>query len=326
MNTLVTVDGNKAAAAFVVDNVRAKALASLQITEDRYSSFISYLDASPKTIATYTRALRQFAKYLAEHGINAPAREDVLAYRDWLKEDNKHTASTVQSYINIVRLFFRWTEQQGLYPNIADHIKGAKLDRNHKKDHLTSRQAKKVLEAAKGSDIQSLRDYAILALMFTGGLRTIEVSRANVEDLRTAGDDIALFLQGKGRDEKTEYVKLMPAVEDAIRAYLSARGAAAAAEPLFTSTSNNNKGQRLTTRTISGIVKSALIKAGFNSDKLTAHSTRHTAVTLALLGGQKLQDVQQFARHKNLATTLIYAHNLDRAKNQCEATIAKALF
>ena len=50
------------------------------------------------------------------------------------------------------------------------------------------------------------------------------------------------------------------------------------------------------------------------------------AVTLALLGGQSLQEVQQFARHANITTTQIYAHNLDRAKNQCEETIAKAIF
>lgn len=295
-----------------------------EITEELYNSFIAYIDASQKTVETYTRAIRQFAKYTAECGIRRPVREDVIAYREWLKEDHKPT--TVQNYITAVRLFFQWTEQEGLYPNIADHVKGAKLDRNHKKDYLTSRQVKKVLETAKEESIQGLRDYAILAVMFTGGLRTIEVSRANIEDLRTVGDATALYLQGKGHEERTDYIKLMPEVEDALRAYLTARGATAPTDPLFTSTSNNSKGKRISTRTVSGIVKDALKKAGYNSEKLTAHSTRHTAVTLALMGGQKLEEVQQFARHKNLATTLIYAHNLDRAKNQCEATIAKAIF
>lgn len=312
MNTLAIVEGSNALQA------------PQEITEDLYNRFIAYIDASQKTVETYTRAIRQFAKYMAENGIRRPVREDVIAYREWLKEDHKPT--TVQNYITAVRLFFQWTEQEGLYPNIADHVKGAKLDRNHKKDYLTSRQVKKVLETAKEDSIQGLRDYAILAVMFTGGLRTIEVSRANIEDLRTAGDDTALYLQGKGHEERTDYIKLMPEVEDALRAYLTARGATDPKEPLFTSTSNNSKGKRISTRTVSGIVKEALKSAGYNSEKLTAHSTRHTAVTLALMGGQKLEEVQQFARHKNLATTLIYAHNLDRAKNNCEATIAKAIF
>lgn len=293
-------------------------------TEDLFSRFVAYLDASPRTVDTYSKNVRQFFKYVYENGISQPTREDVLAYREQLKETHKPT--TVQSYIVALRLFFQWTEQEKLYPNIADHIKGAKLDRNHKKDYLTSRQVKKVLEKAHEDSIQGLRDYAILALMFTGGLRTIEVSRANVEDLRTVGDSEVLYLQGKGHLERTDYVKLVPTVEDAIRAYLKARGSSEPTEPLFSSTSNNSQGGRLSTRSISGIVKQALKNAGYDSSTLTAHSTRHTAVTLALMGGMKLEEVQQFARHKNLATTLIYAHNLDRAKNQCEATIASAIF
>lgn len=294
------------------------------ITEDLFLRFISFVDASPKTIETYTRAIRQFAKYLYSNGISQPVREDVIAYREWLKED--HKPSTVQNYIVAVRLFFQWTAQEGLYPDIAQHIKGAKLNREFKKDYLTSRQTKKVLETAKEDSIQGLRNYAILALLFTGGLRTVEIARADMEDLRTAGDSTVLYIQGKGRTEKTEYIKVTPETEDALRAYLTARGAVDSKEPLFTSTSNNSMGKRLSTRTVSGIVKQALINAGYNSEKLTAHSTRHTAVTLALLGGQKLEEVQQFARHKNIATTLVYAHNLDRAKNNCEATIARAIF
>ena len=69
-----------------------------------------------------------------------------------------------------------------------------------------------------------------------------------------------------------------------------------------------------------------LKEAGYNSEKLTAHSLRHTAVTLSLLGGNTLQEVQQFARHTDISTTQIYAHNLDRAKNKCEETIAEAIF
>ena len=294
------------------------------ITTDLFAKFIDFVDATPKTIQTYTRAIRQFAKWLEAHGITQPTREDVIAYREELKAE--HKPSTVQNYITAVRLFFQWAEREGFYSNIADHIKGAKLDKNHKKDYLTSRQVKKVLEQAKEESIEGLRNYAILVLMFTGGLRTIEVSRANIEDLRTAGDNTVLYIQGKGHEEKTDYIKLMPEVEDAIRAYLKARGASDNKEPLFTSLSNNSKGARISTRSVSGIVKEALVNAGFNSDKLTAHSTRHTAVTLALMGGQSLQEVQQFARHSSLATTMIYNHRLEKAQNGCSSAIADVIF
>ena len=304
---------------------RAELTAQQTISADLYARFIEYLDAKPKTVQTYTRALRQFAAWISSQGITHSQRADVLAFRSWLQESG-HKPTTVQNYITATRLFFQWTAQEGLYPNIAEHIKGATLSKERKKDYLTSRQVKQILSGIDTRTLQGLRDYAMLALMITGGLRTIEVSRANVEDLRAAGDSTALFIQGKGREEKTDYVKVQPQVEDALRAYLTARGAVDQDAPLFASTSNRSKDGRLSTRSVSGIVKDRMRSAGYDSERLTAHSLRHTAVTLSLLGGEDLQRVQQFARHANLATTMIYAHNLDRAKNKCEATIANAIF
>lgn len=295
------------------------------VTEDMYLRFVAFIDAKEKTIATYTRALRQMFKYFAENGITHPQREDVISYREYLKATG-HKPTTIQNYITAARLFFQWTEQERLYPNIAAHVKGAKLDREHKKDYLTTRQVRTVLADVDRSTLQGLRDYAILTLMITGGLRTIEVSRADIADLRTLGDATVLYIQGKGRDEKTEYVKISAPVEAAIRDYLKARGEADQTAPLFASMSNNSKGKRMSTRSISGIAKACMMEAGYNSERLTAHSLRHTAVTLSLLSGRKLEEVQQFARHANIATTQIYNHALDKAKNGCSEAIAKAIF
>ena len=290
-----------------------------------FERFINYLDASPKTVETYKKALRQFFNYLGVHGIRQPQREDVLAFRDDLKASGLKP-TTVQNYITATRIFFKWTEQEGLYPNIAEHVKGAKLDKNHKKDYLTSRQAKEVLAGVQTDSEEGLRNYAILSLMVTGGLRTIEVSRADVGDLRTVGENTVLFVQGKGREEETEYIKISAPVEKAIRTYLKARDLTTEEQPLFTSTSNNSRGKRITTRTVSAIVKNALKNAGYDSARLTAHSLRHTAITLALLAGREITEVQQFARHANLNTTMIYNHALDQAKNGCSDAITNAIF
>ena len=290
-----------------------------------FERFINYLDASPKTVETYKKALRQFFNYLGLHGIRQPQREDVLAFRDDLKASGLKP-TTVQNYITATRIFFKWTEQEGLYPNIAEHVKGAKLDKNHKKDYLTSRQAKEVLANVETDSEEGLRNYAILSLMVTGGLRTIEVSRADVGDLRTVGENTVLFVQGKGREEKTEYIKISAPVEKAIRTYLKARENVEEGQPLFTSTSNNSRGKRITTRTVSAIVKNALKTAGYDSARLTAHSLRHTAITLALLAGREITEVQQFARHANLNTTMIYRHALDQAKSGCSDAITNAIF
>lgn len=296
-----------------------------QISGDMLTRFIDYLDASEKTAQTYTRALRQFFQYIYLNGIERPEREDVIAFREDLKASG-HKPTTIQNYITAVRIFFQWTETEHLYPNIAQHLKGAKLDRQHKKDYLTSSQVKEILNGIERDTLQGMRDYAIMTLMITGGLRTIEVSRANIEDLRTVGDSTVLYLQGKGREEKTEFVKVSAPVEKAIRAYLKARGAAAPADPLFISLSNNSKGQRMSTRTVSGLAKNRMQAAGYDSRRLTAHSLRHSAITLSLLAGKDITEVQQFARHSNIQTTLIYSHHLDKAKNSCSAAITDAIF
>lgn len=292
------------------------------ITAGTFENFIEYLDASPKTIDTYKKAVKQFALYLSAQGIAQPTRQDILNYREELKATG-HKASTVQNYITAVRLLFSWTAQAGLYPNIAEKVKGAKVDKDHKKDYLTSNQVKAILQTISPA---SVRDYAIFVLMVTCGLRTIEVSRANIEDLRTVGNDTALYIQGKGKEEKSDFVKITAETEKALRAYLATREDAEPSDPLFISESHSSKGHRLTTRAISGIVKKHMKEAGYNSDKLTAHSLRHTAVTLSLLAGKDITEVQQFARHSNIATTMIYNHALDKAKNSCSEAITQAIF
>lgn len=299
------------------------------LTEEMYLRavlrFTSTLDAKLKTVQTYERALKQMVKYFVDNGITQPRREDILSYRDYLRATD-HRATTIQNYIVAARLFFAWTESQRIYPNICGNVKGAKLNRDHKKDYLTSRQVKTILSDIDRSTPQGIRDYAVLVLMVTGGLRTVEVVNANVEDLRTLADDTVLFIQGKGRDEKTEYIKLSAPVEAAIRDYLKIRGEVKPASPLFASMSNNSKGERMTTRSISRIAKDSMIEAGYNSERLTAHSLRHTAVTLSLLAGKSLEEVQQFARHANISTTMIYNHALEMAKNGCSEAIANAIF
>ena len=278
-----------------------------------------------KTMETYARALKQFFKFLSANNISRPDRKDIVCFKDRMKATHKPT--TVQNYIVVVKLFFSRAEQEGLYKNIASKIKGPKLSKEHKKDYLTSNQVKAVLSGVGANTLKDLRNYAVLSLMVTGGLRTVEVSRADAEGIKIVGSNTVLYIRGKGREEKTDYIKIQPMVETAVRNYLKASGKKLGLkEPLFSSISNNGKGERLSVRSVGGIVKSRLIKAGFNSERLTAHSLRHTAITPTLLGGQTLQEAQRFARHTNIATTQIYAHNLDRAENKCEEVIAKAIF
>lgn len=295
----------------------------LNVTE-LYARWTGFIEGSDKTVETYSRAVKQFINYLLANGITQPTKDDIKAYRDELKQTHKPT--TVQSYIMALKQFFKWTEEEGIYTNIARNVKGAKLDTEHKKDYLTTKQVKRLLAGVDRTGEQGKRDYAILALMITAGLRTIEVARANIEDIRTVADSPVLYLQGKGHTERTQYVKLAPEVEDAIREYLATRGATDGKAPLFTATSNRNASGRLTTKSISRLVKGHLVEAGLNSDRLTAHSLRHTTATLNLLNGGTVEETQQLLRHTNINTTLIYSHALERVNNNSETRIAKAIF
>lgn len=303
---------------------KAELTAKQELNGELSSRWTSYIDASPKTIDTYSKAIKQFLIYLQGNGIRQPQREDIVAYREYLKEDHKPT--TVQSYLAAIKLFFKWTEQEGFYPNIADRVKGAKIDTEHKKDYLTTKQVNKLLGAIDRSTLKGKRDYAMLSVMVTTGLRTISIINANIKDIRTAGDATALFYKGKGHEEKATYVKLAEPVEDAIRDYLTARGATDGTEPLFSSAANRNSGGRMTTRSISRVAKNSLIDVDLISDRLTAHSFRHTAATLNLLNGGTVEETQQLLGHANINTTLIYSHALERAKNNSEKRIAKAIF
>lgn len=285
--------------------------------------WIAFVDASPKTIETYTRSIRQFFRYLSQNAITHPTRADVLAYRDGLRA--QHKPATVQGYLAAVKLFFKWTAQEGLYPDIADHIKGAKLDTGYKKDYLTTAQVGALLGSVSHETPRGLRDYAILLLMVTSGLRTIEVARASLGDMRTVADFTALFIQGKGQEERAAYVKLAAPVEVAIRAYLRTRSPETGEAPLFASAANRNRGGRMTTRSISRVVKDALLAAGLTSDRLSAHSLRHTTATLNLLHGGTVEETRQLLRHANINTTLHYSHALERAQNNSEERISRAI-
>ena len=296
----------------------------IHVDETLLDSFIRFLDAKPKTVETYGRALKQFMKYLRLNGITNPTRDDVIGFREAMDVDHKPT--TVQNYLMAVKQLFKWTEQEGLYPNIAKNVKGKELSREHKKNYLTGDQVKVILNSIDTETVQGRRDYAMLTLMVTCGLRDVEVVRANIGDLDSVGTHTVLFLQGKGRDEKAEYVKIPTKVEQAIRESLKDRESTSDTDPIFTSLSNNSKGKRLTVQSVSRTIKTRLKQAGFDSDRLTAHSLRHTAVTLSLLANKDIREVQKFARHRNIATTLIYDHSIKLENNTCSQAVSDAIF
>lgn len=302
--------------------------------------FADYLQVKEVTAASYGVCLRCFMAWLQDNDISKPTRKDIINYVDYLRKPhprkNKNgepgeiitfSAGTQARYLRAVKLFFKWTAQEGLYPNVSDNIKGAKVKAdNTKRDPLQKTDAQKVLNSIDRSTDAGKRDYAMILLCITCGLRIIEIQRASIVNLETMAGERVLYIQGKGHDEADTYKKLAPEVYAAIKEYLDTRQNLSENSPLFASTGNRSKGKRLTEPSISHIIKVRLQAAGYDTHRITAHSLRHTSVTFLLEAGATLQEAQHHARHASPETTGIYAHNIDKRKDHSEQRIYDFLF
>lgn len=295
-----------------------------QTSQGIIAAYLEGLDVKPRSRETYRKALKHFTEWIAGRGQAAANRADILAYKAHLQAHYK--ATTISAYMTAVKGLYTYLEAEHHYSNIAAGIKGAKNSKGFRKDALTIDQTRALLCSLDGQNVDALRDFALVNLLVQTALRTIEVQRANIGDIRQEGGAALLYIQGKGRDEKDAFVLLTEATLRPLRAYFKARGKVKEDHPLFVSHCNHqSESGRMTTRSISRIVKEALKGAGMDSDRLTAHSLRHTAVTLSLLAGASIQEAQGMARHSNINTTLIYAHNIDRIGKAPERRIETLL-
>jgi len=289
-------------------------------------AFIAYLDISPKSIETYKKALRIFNLYLKKHNLKIKdiKRQNILNFKNSLiKSKLKNT--TISLYIIVVRKAFSWlTLEKYIKYDVSQNIKSLKISREHKKDALTVEQVKKVLKKIDTRCLRGKRDYALVLLAITTGLRIIEIQRANIQDIREIGGQAILFIQGKGKTDRAAYVKLSEKTLKAIDKYLKIRKIDG--EALFGSHSNFSKGERMHVGSISRLIKTVLRKAGIDSDRLTAHSLRHTAATINLIAGGSLEETQELLRHSNINTTMLYDQRLKRINNRSETRIEKAIF
>lgn len=255
--------------------------------------------------------------------------------------------NTIAQYLRSVCQFFRWTAANGYYPDIAANIHAPKLRHDrHSKEALTApevlaieksiaQRAQERTQAAQNaqkdtagriqrSTEQGKRIYAMYLLAVNAGLRTVEISRANIKDLETKGGQTWLYIWGKGRTEADQKKPIAPEVAAAVKEYLKSRtDKPTGNSPLFVSTGNRSRGKRIAATTISTMLKRAMQEAGFDSERITAHSLRHTAGTNVQEITGNLYATQLYMRHSNPATTEIYLHT---ETEQAEAGIAQQLY
>lgn len=310
-----------------------------EMQQELARQFIAYIDRCEKTTKTYINNLRQFFAYLQQTGCRQPNRNTIIAYRDYLLAERK--PNTAKQYLQSVRQFFAWTAAEGLYPNIASNVHCPKVQQNtHRKEALRpadvlrienniKEQADRKTQSAEQmqkdtagrterATEQGKRLLAIYTLAVNCGLRCVEISRANCKDFEIIGGTAYLYIWGKGHTEADQRKALAPEVAEILQDYLNSRTEKPTANsPLFVATGNRNAGGRILPNTISIMLKKALKDAGYNSERITAHSLRHTAGTNVQELTGNIYTTQLYMRHQNPATTEIYLHtNNERAEKE----------
>ena len=284
------------------------------IIDEFIHPFIAAQDVSLNSRTTYLNALLQFSRWCQEKNITQPQRETILSYKFWL-DTKQLSAYTKAIYIVVVRRFFLWTEDSQLYPNVARGIKGIKkFAKSHQKESLSLDALKKILSSIDCSTLCGKRDFALINVLVRTGLRLKEVASATIEDMYEQRGEMLLWIHGKGRASKDEFVLLTQQALQPIYEYIHARGIKNEREPLFVSLSDRNYGKKLTIFSLSRIIKRRLRAAGFDSKRITAHSLRHTFGVLSMQAGASLYEVQLAMRHTAPTTTQLYLGDIERLK------------
>lgn len=288
------------------------------IVKDYIGRFLDFIDVSDNTIKTYNVGLLQFIQYLKDHNIQEPTREDIIDFREYLKEEQLKP-NTINAYLIAIRNFYNWLEYEGITKDITKKIKGIKLERKHLKRGLSIEEIKKVLSICK-----DIREELMLKIMINCGLRCNEVVNIQLEDFYDDKGVIMMRVLGKARNGlKQDSIKIDNRLFALIQEYVKKYNVH---DYLFVSTSNNNTNGKLTTKTIRYIVTNLFKKAGLDMEKISCHSTRHTTCELLLEKGMPIQEVSEFMRHKSINTTIVYSKELDARNSQASNILCDEIF
>ncbi|NJO95135.1 MAG: tyrosine-type recombinase/integrase [Hyellaceae cyanobacterium CSU_1_1] len=286
---------------------------------------VSAGDASADTLKTYTRQLYQFLQWCDRHQLNPVTivKDDIKKYRHWMVKQQQYKPATIALKLAVVRRFYQAAVEKGLIPlNPAAGVKPPreKFDPAEKITFLEQEEVEALLGAIPGDgSLKSARDRLMLGIMALEGTRTVELHRADIASIVRQGKNLGVRVEGK---RSIRVVPLTPDLARLLVEYLHQRETSGEVlqptRPLFISTGNNSRGQRISRRGIRTIVDTYLKLADLKHTPgrtISAHSLRHTAGTLALRSGADLRQVQDLLGHSDPRTTSIYTHVGDRWEN-----------
>lgn len=270
------------------------------------------LDIVELTRRSYSYKLTLWFKYLIFNKIDvrSPKRRHVISYKQILETQGK-SELTVDGYITVVKLFYKFIEERGYYENIAAGIRSSHLAYEHRKGCLTPIEATSLLSSIDVENAKGVRDKMIIALMLIYGLRACEVSRINVGDISRDGNSFMLRLMRKGRREKREAIAVS---NELFNLYEKLAKWCDPGVPLFKAVSSKNKGGGITSATIGRMVKQRCRHIGVDRKEITGHSLRHTCASMLIERGVAVEDVRDVLGHSSTSTTRLYIRAAQKAK------------
>ena len=296
--------------------------------ENLIIEYLKEKDITRGTFELYNTILKQYVTYLKDHHILYATTRDVIDYLN-LKRSKGYSTQWIYHQISAIKGLYQYLRlnQVRLHleieyaDDITESIRNVHIKKQISKPILTIEEAKQlILRTKKGRRyIWHYRDHAMIYLMITTGLRSVEVRRAKKKDLKVVNHQLILYIQGKGRSSKDEFVNIPLGVKEAIEDYLEKRKDK---NPyLFISHSKKTHIPYLSRTFFNQMFKRILKDAQLEHTKITAHSLRHTAATINLLRGGSLEETKRFMRHAHMSATLIYAHHIDRLKDDSEEAV-----
>lgn len=256
---------------------------------------------SPNTLNAYRSDLQQFVHFIgAQRDAREITRDDVVAYLLWLKE-RKYAPTTVARKIAALRSFYRFLVQAGqVEANPAEQLESPKVDKATP-TVLSREEVQTLLAQPDGRTPESLRDKAILELLYATGLRVSELVNLNVDDVNVDTHTVRC-------SRRMLPIPLSESAAQAVARYLTE------ARPRLLRDSNerallvNHRGDRLTRQGIWLLIKTYARRAHITRE-VTPHTLRHSFATHLLRYEQKeLKAIQMLLGHASISTTQMYRH------------------
>lgn len=287
--------------------------------KDLKQEFLEYIEIekgrSVKTVENYDHYLLRFIDFAKIKNAEDITENIMRNYRLWLNRqvggNNKKTGDTLKKktqnyHLIALRAFLKYMAKRGVKTLSPEYIELAKVGERHL-DLISHDELVRLMDAPKGKDIKSLRDKAMLELLFSTGLRVSELCSLT-RDMDLKADELSV----RGKGEKIRVVFLSQEAKSAVKAYLDKR--TDVDDALFVKADGKERAEKeelaLTRRSVERIVKQYAVQAGI-SKKVTPHVIRHCFATDLLSNGADLRSVQMLLGHANIGTTQIYTHVTD---------------